>query len=244
MNGRACLRGCVIPGQHFAACPDYASDSAACPGCVAVEARDGALICSRCYGRLQRTLERVPELIEHLRTLTGGIRAAQYDITRRQAAAGHTHAPASPDLLDAYRDIMSTIYSGTPSVTATPAEARQHALGGVGYLLANFDTIANDADSVAQWWQVIVAHEIPTHPEFWTVRRALNRWPLEDRRRWAKGPCPDCDLRAVSVSPPPRAGGAIWYTCTSCQWAGTDADDDGLWSLVLGEWEELSQSVT
>lgn len=244
MTDRTCIRGCTVTGLHYAACDSYGRTDGTCTGCVLADARDGALVCGRCYGRLRRTLERAPELIEHIRTLTGNVSAKRFESEVRHRGAAHTHAPASADMLDAYRDIMATIYAGNLPAAATPAQAREHAEGGVGELLGNFATIVNDADSFAQWWQIVVPHEVPTHPEFWTISRALARWPLEDRRRWASAPCPDCDLRSVAIIPPPRPHAPVWYTCTSCDWERDEHDDDGLWAAVYGPYGTTASKVS
>ena len=63
------------------------------------------------------------------------------------------------------------------------------AIGGVGYVLDHFEDLVNDAESIAEWWAVVMAHEVPGAPEFWTISRALNRWPLEERKHWRTGRC-------------------------------------------------------
>ncbi|KJQ54664.1 hypothetical protein [Microbacterium sp. SA39] len=234
MIERPCIRGCTVPGLHYAACESYGRSDGLCTGCVTAASRDDALVCGRCYGRLHRTLDRAPELVEHVRTLTGNVSAKRYDSEVSHGAAAHTRAPASADMLDAYRDVMATIGVSHLATLVTPESARTAAEGAVRELLAHFDQIANDADSFAQWWQIVVAQEVPTHPEFWTISRVLARWPLQDRRRWASAPCPACDLMSVSITPPARPLAPVWYSCTSCDWERNDRDDEGLWEALFG----------
>lgn len=234
MTDSACIRGCIVANLHYAACESYGRGDGTCTGCVPAAARDDALVCGRCYGRLRRALDRAPEVIEHLRTLIGNISAKRYDSEIRHSGAAHTHAPASADMLDACRDIMTLVTVSDLPASASPYEARELAEAGVRELLTHFDEIVNDADSFAQWWQIVIPHEVPGHPEFWTISRALARWPLEDRRRWASAPCPECDLLSVAIIPPPRHPAPVWYSCTSCDWERSENDDDGLWAAVYG----------
>lgn len=236
MSSRPCIRGCVVRGRHFAACSDYGRDDGDCSGCATAEARDDVMLCHRCYGRLRRRIETAPQLLEHLRTMTLNVgRARRYDIERR-ARPEHTHAPVDPDLLDATRDIASTVYAELPDAP-TPGQVREAAHAGITHIIDHNDDLANDADSIIQWWQIVMALEIPTAPDFWTITRALARWPLEDRRHWARAPCPGCDYRMVTVSPPAYPGGPSWYACQNCDWERSDQDERGRYRELMGPFD-------
>lgn len=244
MSERACSQGCTRRGQHYAACPAYgAIDSDECSGCVAEDARDGALVCAACYGRLRRRLEVVPDLIAHIREMQHTLRAKPIG-GDRQGTRVHAAAPVSPDMLDASRDIAEA-FTVTLNASMSAGELRAAMHGGVGAVLASFDEIANDAEAFAQWWHVVMPTTIPEAPDYWTVTRALVRWPLEDKRwRWGANGCPDCDLRTVKVYPPMSAGAREWYECAHCDFSANDQDEDGLWRLHLGAWAELTERTS
>ncbi|MBY0687007.1 hypothetical protein [Microbacterium marinilacus] len=234
MTDRSCIRGCGVRGEHYASCPAYGHEThEACDGCVPREARDGALVCHRCYGRLYRRLELVPDLLEHLRTMVHNVgRAKEYTHVPRAGRGGNGNAPASSDMLDASRDLLTSIGVTDTTASTTPEETRQAAVGHVGAILAGFDAIANDAEAFTTWWAVVMPVELPEYPEFWTVTRALARWPLEDRTRRAWHPCAECDLLTVLIHPPRHPGAPVWYICESCAFQRNDSDDDGLWTEV------------
>ncbi|WP_221586063.1 hypothetical protein [Microbacterium sp. G2-8] len=222
--------------MHFATCPAYGADDpdGTCTGCAPVDARDGALVCHRCYGKLRRRLETAPEIAAHLRRLarTGGS-AKRYD-RESHGRMPRRMAPVDPDVLDALRDVLDTL-NATATADATPDEVHEIALGAAGAVLADYDAIVNDAGAFATWWQVTMPTQLPDWPEFWTIARAFARWPLEDRSGWAALPCPGCDLRMLRRIPPARAGVPEWYVCSSCEWERNDTDDDGLWALVIAD---------
>lgn len=223
-----CVRGCVQRGEHYAACEDFGRDDGACEGCVARAARDGAVICSRCYGRLWSAFQTGPELVEHLRERTRMASAHRLSHTRSPGAPAEK-APTSPDLLDALRDLGVILRGEGFPASADEAETRAHAGLAVGAVLARFDDLAGDGQSVAEWWPLMLALEIPDAPHFWTFARAAARWPIRDRRRWAANPCPECDFKTVIVSPPRDGQGRTWYECQQCEWTAHDTDDDGFW---------------
>ena len=236
MTDRFCVRGCTTPGVHFATCPDYAlGDAGSCKGCAPVEARDGVLICSRCYDRLRRRLEVAPDLIAHLRVLADPLKAFDYTRVRVQTSASEgSPAPVPADLLDACRDIMHAIQGGQLDPGAASDAAYRQALGAVGYLLAHYDELANDGDTILAWWRLVMSFELPEDPEFWTITKALSRWPLDDRRKWAQQPCPECGTRSVKITPPRHRHARTWLDCANCGWRKTETDDDGLWAAMFG----------
>lgn len=231
---QGCVRGCTVRGVHYATCSSYAGQGD-CMGCALADARDGVLLCNRCYGRLWRRLELVPDLVAHLRSMADPMKAAVYDRVMVSGSSGETApAPVSSDLLDAAGDIMHTLGASALRAGADSEWAYFATLGTVGAVLARFDDIAADKTSALEWWDLVMAVELPEFPEFWTVTKALSRWPLEDRRRWAAHPCPECGKKTVKISPPRHQGSFVWFDCKGCEWQRTDADDDGLWAAMFG----------
>lgn len=242
MSDRPCIRGCTLPGVHFATCPDYANPAGECRGCAPVEARDGVLLCTRCYDRLRRRLEVAPDLVAHLRSTADPLKAAVYDRVRVQGTTStEAPAPVAADLLDAADDIMHVIGGGKLAPGAASDAAYRQALDAVRFVLTGFDQIANDGKAILEWWRLVMSAELPEWPEFWTITRALSRWPLEDRRRWAKQPCPECGLRSVRVTPPRHRFARTWFACSSCGWRRTEVDDDGLWAAAFGQYAEADR---
>lgn len=197
------------------------------------------LLCDRCYGRLRRRLEQAPDVVAHLRSIADPLKAAVYDrvIVQGSAPAG-SPAPVASDVLDAVADIMHTIHADDLTAGTASDAAYVRALGAVGYLLDNYDELANNAEGVLEWWRLVMSMELPERPEFWTITRALARWPLEERRRWAQQPCPECGLRSVKITPPRHKHARTWFECQKCGWKKTELDDDGLWAAAFGQYAE------
>lgn len=235
---RACIRGCTIAGAHFASCADYGGDGGTCRGCAPVEARHGVMVCDRCYGRLRRRLEDTPDLVAHLRSIVDPLKAQVYD---RAIVSGSgpsdAAAPVASDLLDATVDIMHVI-GGYLGSGASSLKGYSQALGAIGRVLDGYDDIANDRDVFLEWWRLVMSASLEDHPDFWTITRALSRWPLEDRRKWASQPCPECGLRAVKITPPQNRYSRTWFACEKCGWRKTEIDDDGLWAAAFGQYAE------
>jgi len=239
MTDRVCVRGCTVQGVHYATCPDYGDPEGACRGCAPVAARDGVLLCERCYGKLLRRLEVAPDLVAHLRSIADPLKAAVYDRVM-VGGSGSTEAPApvAADLIDASADIMHAL-QGQPLVAGESSEgAYWKALDAVGYLTDHYDELANDEGAILEWWRLVMSGELAEHPDFWTITRALSRWPLEDRRTWAKQPCPECGLRSVKITPPRHRYARTWFACSGCGWRKTEKDDDGLWAALFGHHAE------
>ncbi|MAB81694.1 hypothetical protein [Microbacterium sp. UBA3394] len=231
MTDRTCILGCTRRGRHYAACADYSRDDG-CQGCVPAEAREGALICHRCYGRLRRTIEQAPEIIAHLRELTHTVSAKRYD-SIPGGRDRSTIAPVSAEKLDAIRDIMTTVCLGDLSAYTDSTKARHQVTAGVAAILSAYDDIVNDLDAVTQWWAAVMAHRLPHDEQFWTISRAAARWPIQDRRRYANAPCPECDTKTVTVTPPSHPDSPTWYACTECDWERNDRDNDGQWGRIF-----------
>ncbi|GAA2533191.1 hypothetical protein GCM10009860_11530 [Microbacterium mitrae] len=243
MTDRACINGCIIPAQHFAACPDYGTQDATCQGCVPASAADGILICHRCRGRLTRALEAIPALLSHLRELTDTHSVRTLKDTRRSVEQG-TLAPVDVDILDAMRDLEMiiglTLHGQNPTAPEILTRARELVWG----IIAQLPEIANDHAALTEWWNLTVAATVPDHPGFWTVNRVRNRWPLVDRRRHAGRECVVCDLKYVVIVPPSRGGAPTWYQCTNCHWERNDLDEDGLYAAVYGPYNEREPLVS
>ncbi len=223
-----CARGCTQRGEHFAACEDYGRDDGECGGCKPRPARDGVVVCAYCYGRLWSAFQTAPELIEHIRERSHLTSAHRLSHARGRSDPAEK-APTSVDMLDALRD-LGIILQGEGFPASADAQQTRDAAGLiVGGILARFDDLANDPQSVAEWWPLMMALEMPDNPTFWTFARAAARWPIRDRRRWAANPCPECDFKTVIVSPPRDGHGRTWYACQQCEWSAHDGDDDGFW---------------
>ena len=250
MSDRYCVRGCVVRGEHYAACahsgPDYEGDTP-CSGCVQVEARDGVLLCERCYRRLRRHIEDAADIVGHLRSIADPTKAAVFDRVRVQSSSIEIPAPVAADLIDASNDITTTLNMWANHVAGEdrpgaglPAGAMADAAHDVVQLAADvivdeLDHLANDSHQIDALWEGIVTVHRDA-PDVWTVADAAVRWPLEDSPRWAQAACPKCDLMAVRVQPG-RSGRPSRYRCTTaeCDWEANSSDDGGLWASVFAE---------
>ena len=207
MSDRVCLRGCTQEGVHYATCAWYGIDEALisavadlpntpsrCNGCAPVEARDGALICDRCYKRMRRHLDNAPDLIGRLRSLSDPTSATVYDRVRIGGATIEAPAPVAADLIDAAEDVMRTlrtwavyvdprsgVIGGMPA-GAGPIAAYDYARDCASTILSGFDGIANNAaDVLALAELVLVAHPADEHGErgSWSIVDAVSRYRLE-----------------------------------------------------------------
>ncbi|NJI61165.1 helix-turn-helix domain-containing protein [Microbacterium oxydans] len=225
---------------------DYKGDNP-CPGCAQVDARDGVLICERCYRRLRRHLEDAADIVGHLRSIADPTKAAAFDRIRVQSSSIEIPAPVAADLIDASNDITTTLNmwanhvagedrpgAGLPA-GATADAAHDVVQLAVDVILEDLDSLANDSHQVYSLCEgVMVVHK--DAPDVWTVADAAVRWPLEDAPRWAQAACPACDLMAVRVQPG-RSGRPSRYRCTTpeCEWGANANDDGGLWASVFAE---------
>lgn len=250
MTDRYCIRGCTVRGDHYAACahsgPDYDGDTP-CSGCVQVEARDGVMLCERCYRRLRRHIEDAADIVGHLRSIADPTKAAVYDRIRVQSSAIEIPAPVAADLIDASNDITMTLNMWANHVAgedrpgaglsagAMADEAHAVVQLAADVILDDLDVLANDTHQIEALWEGVCDPNGVT-PEVWSVADASIRWPLEDEPRWAQAACPLCDLMAVRVQPG-RNGRPSRYRCTTvdCEWEANSRDDGGLWASVFAE---------
>lgn len=250
MSDRYCVRGCTVRGEHFATCDrhgdNYKGDNP-CAGCAQVDARDGVLICERCYRRLRRHLEDAADIVGHLRSIADPTKAAAYDRVRVQSSSIDIPAPVAADLIDASNDITTTLNmwanhaagedrpgAGLPAGAMADA-AHDVVQLAVDVILDELDRLANDSHQVdALCDGVMLVHW--DAPDVWTVADAAVRWPLDDSPRWAQAACPVCDLMAVRIQPG-RNGRPSRYRCTTadCEWEANSRDDGGLWASVFAE---------
>ncbi len=250
MSDRYCIRGCKIRGEHFATCTRsgeaYKGDDP-CPGCAQVDARDGVLICERCYRTLRRHLEDAADVVGHLRSIADPTKAAVFDRIRVQSSSIEIPAPVAADLIDASNDITTTLNMWANHVAGEDRPGAGLAAGAMAdaahdvvrmaadVILDELDDLANDSHQIEALCEgVMVVHQ--GAPDVWTVADAAVRWPLEDSPRWAQAPCPECDLMAVRVQPG-RNGRPSRYRCATseCDWEANSNDDGGLWASVFAE---------
>lgn len=245
MSERACIRGCTVKDVHFATCDDFGkTEDVTCRGCAPREARDGALICERCYRRLRSLLEDAGDLVGHLRSRADPSKAGAIDRSN-PSTRQELPAPVAADLIDASDHIVRNLrqwalhLQGYGEYTAagleagaSAAEAFEDASACSEVILLALDDIVNDLDNVTVLCAGIL-DRAPAHtePDSWTLADAAARWQLEDRRAsWAPAPCPDCDLMSVRRIPS-RGRGPERYECvtTACGWEANAIDDGGLW---------------
>jgi hypothetical protein len=212
----------------------------ACAGCLPVEAAHGAMLCESCVSRLRRVITEAPELVAHLRSMVDPLRSGwNFDREQLSRARGGSKLPMNTDLIEAadetvailtfYADVFGdemdyagrrSLAAGTGAVAAFDA-ARLPAW----YLLDNLGWIVNDlrVEGFAR-----AALGPAADPEDWTIAQALGRWPLRERGRRAKAPCPVCDLMMVLVKPPRHAGDRLVYECQNpkCEWRPPTSEYD------------------
>lgn len=247
MSGeRKCLHGCMVPDAHWATCGywDGAND---CRGCVGVEARDGALVCDRCFTRSMRMLEDVADLVGSLRSKADPMRST-WNLDRQSVSSSRVElpAPVSADLIDASNDLGQGLRAWALVVQFGPdspwraehleagitaEDAWDDADGCARVILDAFPRVVNDSHLAGP----LTGFLLDPPGDQWTVAGALAKWPLDDRERWATRPCPECDTRTVRVRPPRGERHPARFRCTTCDWSRTERDDDGLWGDVFAD---------
>lgn len=226
---------------HYAECPSFGpKGDRSCPGCVEPEpARDGALICDRCYRRLRFHLDEAPDVVTHLRTRADPMKSGwNFDREKVSSSRPELPAPVAAELLDASDDIMRTLREWALFVQfpgqgwraagleagISAEDAHDDARACVDVLLDAFDRLVNVTEVEQLAEAVLTRHDRRADVPWWSVADALAKWPLDDRPRWAASPCPRCDKRVVRVVP--SRHGRVRFACTdkACQWTGDNRD--------------------
>lgn len=240
---RACIRGCFVRGEHFAECSDYGTTDGECKGCVPSMARDGALVCNRCFYRVRRHLDDAPDLVAHLRSIADPTKAKQFKLVMSSSSREGLPAPVDADLIDASTDIVATLrawaesfapvraYRLTPGADAVEVFTAAHEYAAV--ILEHHDAFANHVEYADLATALLQRHG--REPEWWSVADAMVRWPLIESPHYAAEPCPECDLKMVWVTPARRVGMREKYLCQSCDWESDDHDENGLWRHLYSE---------
>lgn len=252
---RPCIRGCSARDEHYATCSSFGPDGDdSCRGCAPAAAREGALICARCYRRLRGCIEDAADLVGHLRSIADPTKAGR--ISRSGGGSRpEVPAPVAADLVDASDDIVRTLREWALFVQfpgqgwraegleagAEAASAYDDAAGCVGVILDDFDRLVNRVEVVQLADAILTVHE--GEPGWWSVADGLARWPLEDRSRWADLPCPACDCKTVRIIPKRHRSGRTRYECVSgvrvdgsaCGWEADEVDEGGLFASLFVE---------
>ncbi|AQY03428.1 hypothetical protein B2G67_11660 [Microbacterium foliorum] len=213
-----------------------------------VEAREGVLLCERCYRALRRHLEDSADLVGHLRSIADPTKATPYDRIRVDSSRPDMPAPVAADLIDASDDIVRTMRAWALYVQfgeehpwraegleagIDAASAWDDVNGCAEVILFDLDSLANNSHQIRALCEgVIDIHR--GEPERWSIADAAARYSLDDQPRWANAPCPDCDLMAVRVQPG-RNRRPTRYRCSTvgCGWEANALDDRGLWASVF-----------
>ncbi|MEV8269136.1 hypothetical protein AB0P19_02240 [Microbacterium oleivorans] len=240
----------MVPDAHFSMCPSFGtSTDTSCSGCVPVAARDGVLICERCYRSIRRLVDDAPDLLAHLRSIADPTKARVYDRVLVQSSRPEYPAPVDASVLDASNDIAVTLRNWADRV-ANPnddvfdrhlqagidaASAHDDARACADLILSELDAIANDKHQVLALADALMSRSETSSPAFWSIADVATRWAIDDRPRWAEAPCPACDLMTVRVMPSRRRGGRTRYICRECEWEADDLDDGGLWAIAFAD---------
>lgn len=255
LNERLCIRGCVYRDAHLLGCTgdprSSAYDGHQCGGCEPAPALDGSLLCDHCTRRLRNQLAEAPDLVAHLRSLIDPQKAQVYD---REKLGGkppsESQPPMSADLVDAADAVQqilvwwagwfgdTTDYRRWKSVPAGAGAVRAHGAAdwAAQYLLSHMETIGND--SMVRLFAAAVL-DVPHDPNpaehvEWTIAKVARRWQMRERPRFARMPCPRCELRVVLVRPPRREGDERTYQCNNerCGWDPPENERE-IWAMYF-----------
>lgn len=245
MEEKFCIRGCVSKAHHLPTCSEvtgaahlmgaiFGRDPDPCQGCAPRKAYYGTQLCTPCIARVRSAITQAAELCGHLRTLIDP-RKSGWNFDREQLSGGKASAPPAPAnvaVIDAADEVISTltwwaayygdeqdyqmVSGGFPS-WISPELAYDIADSAVSYLLDAWDEIKND-QMAGLFAEKIIGN--PTDPDEWSIQKALDRFPMDDRAHWSKMPCPDteCRRRTVLVTPPTTYRALVWYQCKTCGW--------------------------
>lgn len=225
---RVCVRGCTIRGRHLV--PH--SEVEVCSGCLPVEAMRGSLLCEACVERLRRVISDAPDLVAHLRSMVDPRRSGwNFDRAKLSGRRAGSKLPMNTELVEAADETLAILthfadvfgdemdYTGRRSYPAGTGAVAAYDLARLPawFLLDNLGWIVNDA-RVEGFVRAVLGPN--ADPEDWTIARALSRWPMFERARYAKVPCPQCNLRMIYRKPPRHHGDQLAYECRNpkCGW--------------------------
>lgn len=166
-----CVRGCVDPGEHFAACPSYGVEGGECSGCVPAPTHRGTVVCADCYRRVRGILRNTPDLIGRLRSLASQGKAVAYSPVKVPAASATAPDQIGAELLDA--------------ILAIEGNLRAWSLHFDPRSLRGLDEVLTDPDQVPALWDAIVDLHVEDEDggQHWSVADAMARWGVERRDR-------------------------------------------------------------
>lgn len=182
-----------------------------------------------------------PEMLAHLRSLGGPLKAAVYDREPGGGSRLHAPPPIPVELLDAPDFIVTLLWSAREVVNGRMPDGRMQVPVRAGsQVLFDFatDCVAeilpglsalSEREEIVQLAEAVLGR--PASKDEWTLRTVFERWSLRDEPWWAVQPCPvpSCGVRAVKVTPPELPGDETRYECAKCGWMAPD-DVDGFWA--------------
>ena len=216
---RACVRNCVIRGQHVtpctctAECPEHPGH---CKGCLPRQASLGQL-CSACVDRTREALAGIPDAALHAASRSDGKLSpgsTNTDTTRR---ASHPFAPSPSPAWDTAEEAFQWAL-----VTALACANDNHHTGPFKYRAdgvpaRNLTALITYITANLEWYTIDIPEEI--HDEATALHRSLIRLTGRDELvHRIKVPCPSCDRRTLvredgrdRVECRNRDCGRIWY---------------------------------
>lgn len=248
-----CAHGCTVIGLHRPDCHD-----GRCRGCLPRLAARGHL-CEWCCGRLEHDVADAPAVVHHLREL-----ARPFATIPAPDAGGARHVPASvvlvAEVVDAADDLHALLHSwadlvaderGLRGPTHTGVRMSTTTLAtfdGVTYLrrgVAVGITTPDATLSVARWllphldyaarrpWANDMRTELGS-----TLATLHARFPTPDdveRAHIVDVPCPRCDARTLTYTPPAWHRAAFRVECMNPDCAKVFSEDewDRFKALVL-----------
>lgn len=227
----ACVRGCVLRGEHVSDCSGSANSSEGqsrqCRGCLPRVAEYGRL-CGRCWGWLQSLVRTMPSLVDHLWVLAEpGVSCALGTQSAGRARVGEGGLyPEALALVDELHAVLATwcvqiaaergleVPAWGTRWTEPDGQGDREAIGpsdpeGTRELVRWVDPhLAWCADQ--EWAGDLVADLAHV------TGVALGRFPIERRERVAEIACPRCGCLSLVVIPPLVAGASECVRCRVC----------------------------
>ncbi|QUW18875.1 hypothetical protein [Agrococcus sp. Marseille-Q4369] len=172
---RPCIRGCTLRGEHFATCLDRdGQPTEGCKGCVPAPARDGVLLCNRCWGRSLGALYDAPDLVGAIRARANPLKAQVFDkVLVSGSRIEGIPAPVNADFIEAADALTRGLQGWARFIepASVPArrglragaeadEAREIVLEATTVILDALPTLANDAVQIVELCRYLL-DEIP-----------------------------------------------------------------------------------